>query len=81
MQIKIHKDEAKVKTVESCAYKKYKDKQHIDLVTETGNFFNLRILVWTTNGIANYTNHVIQKIIFENAEQMETFNQFLTLLF
>ena len=77
LQIKIHKDETKVKTVESCAYKKYKDKQHVDLVTETDKLFDFRILVGTTNGIANYTNHVIPKTIFANAEELDTFKQFL----
>ncbi len=66
----------KVKNLENCLYRKYKNKQYVRYVMEYNDKIVLRILTGTYNGAPTYSNQSIPKAIFGAGEE-ENFKAFM----
>lgn len=72
-----NKENGKVKTLESCAYRVVSNKQHIKQITETEKFFEIKIYTGTVNMVAQYNKHILPKSCFSSEEELNNFKAFL----
>lgn len=66
----------KVKNLENCLYRKYKNKQYVRNVFEYNDKIVIRILTGTYNGAPTYSNQSIPKAIF-GADEEANFKAFM----
>ncbi len=70
-------ENGKVKMLENCLYRPYKNKQYVAKVMEFQNKLEVKIFTGTTNGAPQYNRHTIPKSMFETEEELNAFTQFL----
>lgn len=67
----------KVKMLENCVYRPFKNKQYVAKVFEFADKIQLKIYTGTTNGAPNYHTHIIPKVVFKTEEELTSFTTFL----
>ncbi len=70
-------EKKKTSTLENCLYRKYANKQYVNLVTEYEDRFEFQIFVGTTNGVPNYHTILLPKDVLTAPDELNNFTEFL----
>lgn len=70
-------ENGKVRVLESCLYRKYSGKQYVAKTFEFEDKFQVQIFTGTTNGVPQYSHHIIPKSVFVSDEQLNEFREFV----